>query len=128
MFELYVCLLSSPCCAPAALTVQKPAKDNFSSAPRIAIAEANRFDGSGSMALRTALPRIGKARRTQGVCPRSDHPIFRRVCCSRAVGDLAVVMYVLDGDVKLAVEGASQFFEKASILTLAEPAPAPAAN
>lgn len=50
------------------------------------------------------------------------------VCCSRAVGDLAVVMYVAEGDVKLAVEGASQFFEKASILTLAELAPAPAAN
>lgn len=50
------------------------------------------------------------------------------VCCSRAVGDLAVVMYVAEGDVPLAVDGARQFFEKLSILTLADLAPLAAAN
>jgi DNA helicase-2/ATP-dependent DNA helicase PcrA len=50
------------------------------------------------------------------------------VCCSRAVGDLAVVMYVAEGDVPLAVDGAGQFFPKVSILTLADLAPLAAAN
>jgi DNA helicase II / ATP-dependent DNA helicase PcrA len=50
------------------------------------------------------------------------------VCCSRAVGDLAVVLYVAEGDVAKAVDGAGQFFDKASIRTFADLAPLVAAG
>jgi DNA helicase II / ATP-dependent DNA helicase PcrA len=42
------------------------------------------------------------------------------VCCSRAVGDLAVVLYVPEFDVPLAAENAKEFFREEDIFTAAD--------
>jgi DNA helicase-2/ATP-dependent DNA helicase PcrA len=42
------------------------------------------------------------------------------VCCSRAVGDLAVVFFVPEADVQLAAENAKEFFPDEDILTAAD--------
>jgi DNA helicase-2/ATP-dependent DNA helicase PcrA len=42
------------------------------------------------------------------------------VCCSRAVGDLAVVLYVPEAGVPLAAENAKEFFREGDIFTAAD--------